>query len=58
MLKHSDENASWAQCPSNGLNIRNNGYLGLKRGDYFKNNHILINDDDLDNNDSDFNSNA
>ena len=46
MKKHSDESASWVQCPSNGLNNQNSGYSEAKRGDNLKNHHLLIDDDD------------
>ena len=58
-LKHSNENASWVQCPSKKFTIC--GYSGAESIDAFcnnnlKNHHLLIDDDDYDNNDADFDS--
>lgn len=60
--KHSYSNASWAQCPSNGVNTLNGGYSGEEREGsneiIVKNNHRPLIDDDDYSGCSNINSNA
>ena len=61
MVKHSDWNASWAQCPSNGVNIQHGGYLGEKWGEIKEIREIicnLLNDDEKYSGWGNINSNA